>query len=166
MLSELMSKETCAHCRYCCSFKRTSLWELPLFPADELKKLAKDTDAKCVYEGSGKTAFGRFDLSGEYLTDNSEEEIPCPFLDMDTGCTLDGDNEPFDCRLWPFRVMNKNGHLLLCISIACPSIMTWELEHLRAYSQENLRKPVRAYVDKHPYIVKDMQEGYIALIEI
>ena len=141
MLSELMSKETCASCRYCCSFKRTSLWEVPAFPEDVIKKMT-------------------------YQSANPEEEVPCPYLDRSVGCTLGETDKPFECKLWPFRVMRKGGHLLMTISIACPSIMTWELEQLRSYAQEKLKKPVRAYVDEHPEIVKDMMDGYIALIEI
>jgi len=166
MLSELMSKATCAECKYCCSFKRTSLWEVPTFPADKLKKLAKDADCKVVTDKCGSKSFAYCDLSGEYLTKDPAEEAPCPFLDENTGCVLSDDDKPFDCKLWPFRVVRKGDHLFLAISIACPSIMTWELEHLRAYAEEHLRGPVRAYTDKNPYIIKDLKEGYIALIEI
>ena len=166
MLSELMTGETCAKCKYCCSFKKTSLWEVPTFPADSFKKLVKDTDCKYIIEKAGRCSYGKPDLVDEYLSNNSEEEVPCPFLDMETGCRLGPDEKPFDCKLWPLRVMKKDGHLLLTMSIACPSIMTWELEQLRSYAQEKLRGPVRAYVDKHPYVVKDMMEGYVALIEI
>lgn len=161
-----MSADTCAQCKYCCSFKSTSLWELPTFPAEAVKKLAKDTDAKFSIEKDGKYSFARPDLSGEYLSANPAEEVPCPFLDTDTGCSLSETDKPFDCKLWPLRVMRREDHLLLTMSIACPSIMTWELEQLRSYAQEKLRKPVREYVDKHPYIVKDMMPGYVALIEI
>ena len=31
MLSKILSKETCKNCKFCCSFKRQSLWETPLF---------------------------------------------------------------------------------------------------------------------------------------
>ena len=166
MLSDLMSADTCAKCRYCCSFKSTSLWEMPTFPADSLKKLAKDKDFKYTIEKEGKCSFGRPDISEEYLSANPAEEVPCPFLDTEVGCTLSPEDKPFDCKLWPLRVMRREGHLLLTMSIACPSIMAWELEQLRSYAQEKLRKPVREYVDKHPYIVKDMMPGYVALIEI
>lgn len=166
MLSELMSKDTCAACRYCCSFKSTSLWELPTFPEDVIKKLADDKGFKYTLQESHAHSFGLFDLKGEYQSANPAEEVPCPFLDRSTGCTLNEKDKPFDCKLWPFRVMRKDGLLLLTISIACPSIMSWELEQLRSYAQEKLKKPVRAYADEHPYIIKDMMDGYIALVEI
>ena len=139
---------------------------MPTFPADSLKKLAKDKDFKYTIEKEGKCSFGRPDISEEYLSANPAEEVPCPFLDTEVGCTLSPEDKPFDCKLWPLRVMRREGHLLLTMSIACPSIMAWELEQLRSYAQEKLRKPVREYVDKHPYIVKDMMPGYVALIEI
>ena len=44
MLSKVLSKETCAKCRFCCSFRRCSLWETPLFPKNECEKLSKDNE--------------------------------------------------------------------------------------------------------------------------
>ena len=39
MLSKVLKKETCAECRFCCSFRRCSLWETPLFPKEVMDSL-------------------------------------------------------------------------------------------------------------------------------
>ena len=45
MLSKVLKKSTCADCRFCCSFRRCSLWETPLFPKETMEKLEKEYKA-------------------------------------------------------------------------------------------------------------------------
>ena len=40
MLSSILSKKQCAACKFCCSFRRQSLWETPLFPPEVAEKLS------------------------------------------------------------------------------------------------------------------------------
>ena len=46
MLSKVLKKETCAECRFCCSFRRCSLWETPLFPKEVMDSLEKKGSLK------------------------------------------------------------------------------------------------------------------------
>ena len=41
MLSKVLEKSTCAKCKFCCSFRRCSLWETPLFPENTVEKLER-----------------------------------------------------------------------------------------------------------------------------
>ena len=50
MLSKVLSKESCAECRFCCSFRRCSLWETPLFPKDECEKLSHANEYNVISE--------------------------------------------------------------------------------------------------------------------
>ena len=55
MLSSILKKEDCASCRFCCSFRRQSLWETPLFDEDivcRLKELFPDAVFKLIAEES------------------------------------------------------------------------------------------------------------------
>ena len=75
-------KETCAECRFCCSFRRCSLWETPLFPKEVMDSLEKK-GSPVVFKKqtvSGKE-YGQMDLTGKYRTQDSEEEAACEFLD-------------------------------------------------------------------------------------
>ena len=74
MLSKVLKKETCAECRFCCSFRRCSLWETPLFPKEVMDSLEKK-GSPVVFKKqtvSGKE-YGQMDLTGKYRTQDSEE---------------------------------------------------------------------------------------------
>ncbi len=123
MLSSILAKSSCAACKFCCSFRRTSLWETPVFPAADLPKLqALNPDAKFRPAGPGAENAGNptitnnppagpdatsytFDLRSSYRTDDPAEEAPCPFLDPARGCTLPQDLKPFECKIWPLRAV-------------------------------------------------------------
>lgn len=122
MLSSILAKSDCATCKFCCSFRRTSLWETPVFPAADLPKLqALNPDAKFRPAGNpGAENAGNsttpdqqpaspssytFDLRSSYHTDDPAEEAPCPFLDPARGCTLPQDLKPFECKIWPLRAV-------------------------------------------------------------
>lgn len=85
MLSKVLKKSTCAECRFCCSFRRCSLWETPLFPKETMEKLEKEYKAdkpdmsfnKIVCDGF---EYGQMELMYKYKTEDSEEEAACEFL--------------------------------------------------------------------------------------
>ena len=94
MLKSILSPAECAACRFCCSFRRKSLWETPLFERDMAVHLKLRYPGTRFREAGGDLV--TFDLIHKYKTDNSEEEAPCPFL-SENGCKLDADEKPFDC---------------------------------------------------------------------
>ncbi|MBQ8095370.1 MAG: hypothetical protein IJ242_17590, partial [Clostridia bacterium] len=42
----------------------------------------------------------------------------CPLLDPAKGCML-GTEKPFDCRIWPFRIMDVAGRQAITIAPIC-----------------------------------------------
>ena len=108
MLSRVLSRSSCAACKFCCSFRRQSLWETPLFPPEVVEKLSKPNEYGVV----GEFRNGQIVL-GPYLTAASEEEVQCTFLDPEKGCILKGEDKPFDCSIWPLRIMDKEGELVI-----------------------------------------------------
>ena len=52
MLSKILSKTSCAACKFCCSFRRQSLWETPLFSPEIVKKLSHPNEYGVVGEFS------------------------------------------------------------------------------------------------------------------
>lgn len=103
MLSKILSKETCAGCKFCCSFRRCSLWETPLFPEETVKRLG----GRFNIEKRDGYSYGKMDFSESYTTDNPEEEAACQYLNPQSGCTLSYEDKPFDCKIWPLRIMRK-----------------------------------------------------------
>ena len=80
MLSKVLSKETCAKCRFCCSFRRCSLWETPLFPKNECEKLSKDNEYGVKSDFQMQGEYGQMKLLHKYCTQDSEEEAACDYL--------------------------------------------------------------------------------------
>ncbi|MBP5568082.1 MAG: hypothetical protein J6X54_02550, partial [Treponema sp.] len=76
MLAKILSKSDCAACKFCCSFRRQSLWETPVFNKEDKDKiLEKYPDVKFRQTGNSYT----IDLYSSYKTDNPDEEALCPF---------------------------------------------------------------------------------------
>ena len=147
MLSKILSKEDCASCRFCCSFRRQSLWETPLFDA-ETKNRLQARFPKARFRPVETESF-TIDLSDCYKTNDSEEEAPCPFLDAGTGCVLSADEKPFDCSIWPLRTMRKDGSVIVALTPTCPSINKQPIEKIRELVGEEAENDLRVLEDAY-----------------
>lgn len=180
MLSSILKKSDCAECRFCCSFRRQSLWETPIFEQATVEKLrvlyptAKfrpaGNTASVTSAGTSASSF-TFDISDQYKTNDPEEEAPCPFLEASRGCILPPELKPFDCSIWPFRAVRvpeatpgagaatAKGHLAVALTPTCPAInkvprsQITELLH-----QGGLAKKILDHAKDHPDIIKDYSE--------
>lgn len=173
MLSSILAKSDCAACKFCCSFRRTSLWETPIFPAADLPKFqALKPDAKFRPAGPGAENAGNssitsnqpaspssytFDLRSSYRTDDPAEEAPCPFLDPTRGCTLPLDLKPFECKVWPLRAVRTNdASLAVALTPTCPAINRQPLDRVRNLAASGLGQQILDYAEKHPDIIKEI----------
>lgn len=167
MLANVLKKEECAACRFCCSFRRKSLWELPRLPLrflDDYKNnpRGESVDYKIMEENGEK--FAITNLENNYRTDDSEEEVPCPFLDARQGCMLPPEDKPFECKAWPLRYMKTaDGTLHVCLTPTCPRMNKVDLGLLREQTRQTWAEQFRQYAENHPYIVKDYKEGFVIL---
>lgn len=162
MLSNILSKEECASCRFCCSFRRQSAWETPLFTKekiDELKKKYGEFDVKKY--GDSYT----LELSNIYKTDSEDEEAPCPFLDVQKGCILSEEDKPFDCKIWPLRVMENNGRRQIVLTPTCPSINKKPVDEVKKMVKGGLAQKIFEYADNMPDMVKEYRESYIYITD-
>ena len=164
MLSSILEKSTCASCKFCCSFRRTSLWETPVFPAADLPKLqALNPAAKFRAAGASRLSY-TFDLSDAYKTTDPDEEAPCPFLDPNRGCTLPADLKPFECKIWPLRAVRtqKNAesaetasNIAVALTPTCPAINKVPEEKVRDLASSGLGQQILDYAADHPDIIKE-----------
>ncbi len=179
MLSKILSKETCAGCKFCCSFRRCSLWETPLFPEDTVKRLG----GRFNMEQMDGRIYGRMDFSGKYATDNPEEEAACEYLDLNKGCTLSYEDKPFDCKIWPLRIMRTKaydehggvaiaenrheigGKLVVALTPTCPAINKVDIEEVKKLVEDGLGNTIYEYAKEHPYIVKEYRNDFPILME-
>ena len=176
MLSPILAKSDCAACKFCCSFRRTSLWETPVFPAADLPKLqALNPAAKFRAAGASGLSY-TFDLSDAYKTTDPDEEAPCPFLDPSRGCTLSGELKPFECKIWPLRAVRtrrtseadailensqisaanpETSQISVALTPTCPAINKVPLERVRNLAASGLGQKIIDYATEHPDIIKE-----------
>ena len=155
MLSGLLSKEECAKCRICCEFGDDDLWETPFVDKEkqqEIKALLPEAEF-FQYGGSSRVGLVAQKTAGLYY---------CQALDCQSGCKL-GDKKPFDCRIWPFRVMKLKGLPVLTISPVCPAVMKKPLADIYK-TAEKIAPLAFSYAAKYPQTVRDYIEGYPIII--
>lgn len=161
MLSSILSKKQCAACKFCCSFRRQSLWETPLFPLEVAEKLSKPNEYGMV----GEFRDGQIVLGG-YKTGDPEEEVPCTFLDPRRGCILKPEDKPFDCSIWPLRIMNKEGELVIALTPTCLSVGAVPSQALVNLVKNGLGDKIFEYAKAHPYIIKEYREGFPIILTL
>lgn len=169
MLSKILSKEECASCRFCCSFRRQSLWEVPVFTSENIKAIKIRHSEKSYnlipFESEGKE-YAKYDLSDKYLTNDSEEEAPCPFLDVNKGCMLSDEEKPWDCKIWPFRVVKKEtGEPFVILTPTCPGINKLPMSAVSEFADGIFKENLISYAKEHPSLIKDYVDGKFIIIK-
>lgn len=93
-----------------------------------------------------------------------EELFLCPML-SDTGCTM-GEQKPFDCKIWPFRMMRDlSGRVRIAAAAYCPGMEQYTDAQLVAFlKEEGLGEQLLAYADAHPAHVKPYSDQYRFLL--
>ncbi|WP_296090777.1 hypothetical protein [uncultured Treponema sp.] len=161
MLSKILKKSDCASCRFCCSFRRQSLWETPLFDREAKERLEKKFPL-ARFRSVGKNSF-TIDLSRNYKTDAPDEEAACPFLDSEKGCVLSEEEKPFDCKIWPLRAVRKSsgGKIFVALTTTCPSVNRLPFSEVQSLVKSALGEKILSYASSHPDIVKDWREKFV-----
>ncbi len=160
MLSKILKKSDCASCRFCCSFRRQSLWETPLFDRETKERLEKKFPL-ARFRLVGKDSF-TVDLSAGYKTDEPDEEAACPFLDSEKGCVLSAEEKPFDCKIWPLRAVRKSagGKIFVALTKTCPAVNRLPFSEIQELVKSGLGEKILSYASSHPDIVKDWREKF------
>ena len=158
---EILSPADCAKCEYCCSFRRQSLNLTPCFAAEtveEIKNMYPDARFKTRQNGTVT-----IDLDDKYHTDDSGEEALCHFNRK--GCILPDHLKPFDCKLWPFRLMKNGDRLQLALVPTCPRIRKDDPQKLRR-AAEVVAKEAAGYAKTHPEIIIEYREDYQIIMTV
>ena len=163
MLSSILKKSDCASCKFCCSFRRQSLWETPLFSKEIAQKLG-EAFPEAKFRPVGKSSM-TIDLSMLYKTNNPDEEVPCPFLDSKNGCCLPPDLKPFDCSIWPFRAVQKNdAEVSVVLTPTCPAINKVSRDKIVELLDSGLREKILNYAKENPDMIKEDSEFFEVLL--
>lgn len=156
MLRQILSPETCAECRICCGFDASDLWELPVLPPETVNAVTRHNDKLQFVSAGEEQVFDAPDLS-------ENELFPCPMC-SDTGCIM-GDEKPFDCKVWPFRLMQDTaGALHIAVASYCPGIKQYTDQQLRAFLEQGLGQTMLTYAKSHPAHIKPFSADYRILL--
>ena len=156
MLKEILSPKTCAKCRLCCSFDRDDSWENPVI-SEKTAEIVKEQCKKGELLPYGEKSY-RFALSF-----NGEGLAYCPAL-TEKGCCLDDNAKPFDCKIWPYRVMRKGDKLVIVLSPVCESMTAMDFSKTKAFG-EKIAKEIFMQAEENPDIIKEYIEGYPIVAE-
>lgn len=150
MLKKILDQKSCGKCRVCCGFIESDKWEIPLV-FDELKACIAERypEVKLTPRGNEHVFDMQFD---------GDRVIFCPML-TDTGCIL-GDDKPFDCRIWPFRVNSFEGRNVITVSPVCGTVSELPLRALTEFVQGEFAKLLFDTARAHPDMVKPYIDGY------
>ncbi|MCR4790902.1 MAG: hypothetical protein K5839_07485 [Treponemataceae bacterium] len=163
MLTKILSKESCACCKFCCSFRKSSLWETPTFTRSEKEKL--ESKYECIFKPLKDEIF-TLNLSDVYCTSNPQEEAACFFLDKNKGCQLNDDEKPFDCKIWPFRVMEEKNSIFVTIAKTCPSIQKINDDVIFNFYKNELKALILKRLEENKGMIHPMNANYKKIEEI
>lgn len=155
MLKKILKGSSCAECRLCCIFDRYDVWETPVFTPEIRDKILEVKPATKFISKDNGYIFRVEEFSDEGL-------FSCPAL-TENGCIL-SDGKPFDCRIWPYRIMNISGRRAITIASICDELYNRPLSQLVDFLKEGLADEIFRYADSHPEIVKPYYEGYPVLM--
>lgn len=155
MLKKILDNRTCAECKLCCIFDRYDIWETPVFDEHAKNKLESLADAEFVQKDGG------YIFKAEKFDD--EGLFTCPALDSEKGCML-GDEKPFDCRIWPYRIMQIGDKRAITIAEICDAMYNKPLSELVGFLKKGLADTIFRYADSHPEIVKPYDNSYPVLM--
>lgn len=155
MIKKILDGKTCAECRLCCIFDRYDVWETPVFDEKTKKKLESIRNAEFIKKDGGYIfKVEKFDENGLFT---------CPALDSESGCILK-DEKPFDCRIWPYRIMKVGSKRAITIANICDAMYKKPLSELVDFLKSGLASDIFRYADIHPEIVKPYDNSYPVLL--
>ena len=157
MLKKILSRTTCAACQLCCQFDASDIWELPVLPAETVAAIQKYRPETAFVPVGAEQTFAAPPLKGEEL-------YACPVL-TEHGCGLSEQDKPFDCKVWPFRLMRTaNGTVCISISDLCTGVQLHEVEQLQAFLREGLAETMFTYAKAHPDHIHAWHDGYRVIL--
>ena len=156
MIAEnLLSRGECADCRECCVFFFFFLSDTPVI-TDEVMRRVRELDPE--------RRFAEFDGRRLFVMDKEPDSDYhfCPMLDRERGCRL-GEDKPFDCRIFPLRIMELAGRRVIAVSPVCPVISGKPFGRLLSEARR-LAPVIFAEADRCPQIIRQYITGYPVLV--
>lgn len=160
MLKSILSGADCAACRFCCSFRRQSLWETPLFDR-AAKETLEQKYPEARFKPAGRESY-TLDLLHLYRRDDPAEEAACPFRG-ERGCVLPPEEKPFDCSIWPLRACRAGGEIRIMLENTCPAISRQPLANVERLVAGGLGETIISRARRNPDLLKEPRPGFTLL---
>ncbi|MBE6420385.1 MAG: hypothetical protein E7031_09680 [Akkermansiaceae bacterium] len=154
MLTDIFTPSDCAACKLCCNFHRSSAWETPCLEK-ELVYLLQEEGVALDQRTDGSTSFYL-----HFCTESDDEIANCPMLDTTSGCTLPRELRPFECRIWPLRLMRQSSRLVIGLYKNCPALKGDALQRLVDFATGELLPTLLDYAKRHPKSVREVNPAY------
>lgn len=156
MLTQIFTPEKCATCKLCCNFERSSAWETPYLDDDTLTTLQRLNVPLCAKPD------GSMGVALQFHSHHPQETCNCPLLDPHKGCTLPREMRPFECRVWPLRMMyDEKGKICLACYKHCPALSEPDkMNLLIQYAHETLLPLMRQYAHTYPKSIRPFHPRY------
>ncbi len=159
MIRDILSPADCAECRQCCCFDRSEFWETPRIETEAAENIHQKRQDLRFTPLPDHDCLVLCPCEKDY---SDPETFSCPAL-SEQGCTL-GEEKPFECALFPFRLMELDGNTLICISPMCPVMFSKPLDMLmdeldRPHGGITLAEQIFAYGDRHPDMIRNYEQG-------
>lgn len=148
MITNILDRETCAHCQICCKYDDNDVWDAPGFTEEELYKVL--IVQEYPYYMKNKLFYLKMepDKNNTYM---------CPLL-TNHGCSLNT-NKPFKCAIWPLYVVNFKDKVALAVSDVCPSVYALTNDEILLGLKETI-KDICIVIRKHPELVEPFRENF------
>lgn len=155
MLTHIFTPADCARCKLCCNFCRSSAWETPALEP----RLAQHLQTHGV--PLEQRADGACTFHLHFVSTDPQECANCPVLDPEKGCSLPREQRPFECRIWPLRLMHGPlQQTVLGLYQACPALTPDVRQKLIAEATGPLLPSLLAYARQYPLAVRPMHPAY------
>ena len=117
-LRAFVPSEECLKCDRCCRFaEQDSIWN-PVFSAGEVEEIINSGIAPSVFN-IGRVGFKDVRIKAQEI---SSMLYACPFFNVDKNCCNVYPLRPFDCRLYPFLLVQMDEGLILGVDEECPYV--------------------------------------------
>lgn len=153
-LQQFVPSKVCLDCDGCCRFKeKDSLWR-PRLTEEEITQTIKRGLAEEIFL---KQALGK---DGRIETISGQGHYFCRFFDSAANrCRIHGFH-PFECQLYPFVLMNKEGKTAIAAHHHCPFIQEKRnseefaryVSYLKDFFQQ---KETRDFIQRNSLLVND-----------
>ncbi len=126
---------------------------------------SQDLQAEGICVSSPRAEGGSSFAMDFTLCKDAKDSLNCPLLDPERGCRWPRAKRPWECLLWPLRLMKQGKDYVLAYYRDCPAMTNNAVQQLRellADGSVQLER-IKMFHVEHPSSAREMRENYVIL---